>query len=150
MVNKLTIIEITENNLHKFNKLVNQKNTWAIVKFHADWCGHCKILNPKWETIVSEIKGNKKLQGLLVSISEKFINDVDIDSKIDGYPTIRVYHNGNYKFDYSGKREIFDLKKFIKKILSRKKKKTKKRKLRKKQGKKKRRKGGYIKKKKSY
>ena len=44
----LKIIEVNGNNVDEFNKLVNQTGMIAIVKFYADWCGDCKIFNPKW------------------------------------------------------------------------------------------------------
>ena len=123
----LKIIEVNGNNVDEFNKLVNQTGMIAIVKFYADWCGHCKILNPKWEIMTSELEKNKKLKGILASVSEKYKDAVQIPSNIDGFPTIRVYNSGKYKFDYRGRREISDLNRFVKSILGKKHRKTKKR-----------------------
>lgn len=148
MVNKLIVMEISRNNLNEFNKLVKQKGVWTIVKFYADWCGHCKILNPKWEEVTSILKKNNKIKGVLGSVSEEFINDVEVNSKIDGYPTIRVYHNGKYKFDYNGQREVSNLKNFIKKILGKKKRKRRRKRTKKKRKHRRRRSQNLTKKKK--
>ena len=149
---KLKIIEINQNNILEFNRLVNKKGVVAIVKFYADWCGHCQTLNPKWEIMTSQLRRNKNIQGILASVSEKYINDVEVSSKIEGFPTIRVFNGGKYKFDYRGRREVIDLKRFVRGLLSKKGRKTKKnrKKRRKRKRRKRRRGGGRTRKKKNY
>jgi len=110
----IRIMEVNSSNLKEFNKLVKERP--AIVKFYADWCGHCQDLNPKWSEMTQQLDKNK-MSGLLASVSDKYKNDVECDSDIVGYPTIRVFHGGKKKRDYKGKREVKDLEKFVKKIL---------------------------------
>ena len=83
----------------------------CVVVIHANWCGHCQTLMPKFENdVVTSDQFSKELDGLLSlgSIEEAdYDNDVtkEIFGKVDGYPTIRYIH-----FDEDGKsRESFDL-----------------------------------------
>jgi thiol-disulfide isomerase/thioredoxin len=77
---------------------------------HASWCGHCKILKPKFENdIVTSDDFSKELDGLLTlgSIEEADYNDAakKIFGNVDGYPTIRYI-----RFDQNGKAaKSFDL-----------------------------------------
>ena len=92
------------------SKMKNPKGPCVVV-IHANWCGHCKTLMPKFENdIVTSDEFSKELDGLLSlgSIEEAdYDNDVtkEIFGNVDGYPTIRYIH-----FDQGGKsRESFDL-----------------------------------------
>jgi hypothetical protein len=91
-------------------KMKNPKGPCVVV-IHANWCGHCKTLMPKFENdIVTSDDFSKELDGLLSlgSIEETdYDNDVTkkIFGNVDGYPTIRYIH-----FDQDGKStESFDL-----------------------------------------
>ena len=143
----LTIMEVDASNLPDFNRLIKLQNQPSIVKFHAPWCGHCKTLNPKWSEMVAQLD-RSKLRGLLASVSEKYKDDVECDSTIEGYPTIREFMGGNKKKDYNGGREADDLAKYVNSVLQkkaqqggrRKKKRRKRRKTRKHKTKRRRRK----------
>jgi len=112
----IKIMEVNSSTLPEFNRLIKIKDQPAIVKFYADWCGHCQDLNPKWRQMISQLD-KKNLKGILASVSEKYRNDIDCDSDVMGYPTIRVFKGGVKKRDYRGKREVKDLEKFVKKML---------------------------------
>ena len=138
MTEGIKIMEVNASNLPEFNKLIKQKNQPSIVKFHAPWCGHCKDLNPKWDAMTKQLD-RSKLRGLLASVSEQYKDDVECDSELDGYPTIRLFMGGNKSGDYNGSREIDDLAKYVNGVLKnkgqqggqRKKKRRKRRKTRK-------------------
>ena len=67
----------------------------CVVVIHANWCGHCKTLMPKFENqIVTSNEFIPELEGLLTlgSIEETEYNNhpkKEIFGKIDGYPIIR-------------------------------------------------------------
>lgn len=110
----MKVIEVNENNLNNFNEMVQKGG--AVVKFWADWCGHCKELNPKWNIMTSHLK-NEPGSGIIASVPERMISQVDCDSDILGYPTIRYMVGGKKRKDYNGKREVEDLEKFVKSTL---------------------------------
>ena len=107
-------MEVNVNNLNKFNEAVQKGE--AVVKFYADWCGHCQDLNPKWNIMTSHLK-NFPGSGLIAGVPENMISKVDCDSDILGYPTIRYMVGGKKRKDYNGKREVADLEKFVKSTL---------------------------------
>ena len=110
----MKVMEVNVNNLNKFNEAVQKGE--AVVKFYADWCGHCQDLNPKWNIMTSHLK-NFPGSGLIASVPEDMISKVDCDSDILGYPTIRYMVGGKKRKDYNGKREVEDLEKFVKSTL---------------------------------
>ena len=123
----MKVMEVNANNLNKFNEAVQKGE--AVVKFYADWCGHCQDLNPKWNVMTSHLK-NAPGSGLIASVPEDMISRVNCDNDILGYPTIRYMVGGKKRKDYNGKREVEDLEKFVKSTLGKggKKKKNKSRK----------------------
>jgi len=84
-------------------KMKSPKGPYVVV-IHANWCGFCKTLMPKFENqIVTSDEFNSELEGLLTlgSIEEAdYDNDMakKIFGSIDGYPTIRyIYFNKDGK-----------------------------------------------------
>lgn len=70
----------------------------CVVVIHANWCGHCKTLMPKFENqIVTSDEFNPELEGALTlgSIEETDYNNHPekyIFGNIDGYPIVRYIH----------------------------------------------------------
>ena len=138
----MKIIKVTDNNINEINNLITKKNQKVVAKFTADWCGHCKDLNSRVMPGVEEIIKTQPGPGILLNVSDLMMPKLQgIDTRINGFPSIRSFVGGKKKKDYNGKREVKDLAKFIKKSLGKcrktKKKTTKKkRKKRKKKSKK--------------
>ena len=110
----MKVMEVNSNNLNKFNEAVQKGG--AVVKFYADWCGHCQDLNPKWNIMTSHLK-NLPGAGLIASVPEEMISKVNCDSDILGFPTIRYMVGGKKRKDYNGRREVEDLENFVKSTL---------------------------------
>jgi len=106
---------------------MNNPGQKAVVKFYADWCGHCKELNKKWP-LLEGMLGKSGGSGILASISEPMMKKCKFDTDIIGFPSIRFLKGGKKKKEYNGKREVKDLAKFIKKSLGKCRKKTRRKK----------------------
>lgn len=48
----MAVIDITDENY----KVELSKKDKAVIKFYADWCGSCRLINPKFKRIAEEEK----------------------------------------------------------------------------------------------
>lgn len=88
----------------KLEKLVSDKP--SLVRFHADYCGHCKAMEPEWDKVKSSVAGMKNKQ--VIDVEHSAVEHVPMHLKkdVDGYPTIRALTNkGKESYSYSGPRE---------------------------------------------
>ena len=80
------------------------------VKFFANWCGHCKTLDPIWQAMVkTALEKFKDANIAIVSVESKVVNK-SIDElqtkakfKVDGFPTIGTIIDGKFTA-YTGER----------------------------------------------
>ena len=98
------------------NKEMKSPNIIAFVKIYRDGCHFCDELKPKWSKLEEELK-NENLEGILASLPQKYLDDADCDTEVEGVPTLRVFQGGVRKMDYEGKRETADMKSFVKNLL---------------------------------
>eukprot|EP00899_Mesostigma_viride_P002921 jgi/Mesvir1/1262/Mv09550-RA.1 len=80
------------------------------IKFYAPWCGHCKRLAPTWEQLAGEVASESGL--VIAKVDCTVHKNVCSKAEIRGYPTLKVYHNGEEYKKYSGGRDLDALKKF--------------------------------------
>jgi thiol-disulfide isomerase/thioredoxin len=100
-------------------RMYNEKKP-MFVKFFANWCGHCKTLDPIWQAMVkTALKELKDANIAIVSVESKVVNK-SIDElqtqakfKVDGFPTIGTIINGKFTA-YTGERTEEALLKHIK------------------------------------
>jgi thiol-disulfide isomerase/thioredoxin len=116
-VMKKTIVEDS-----KHTNRVVKKPPLVLGKIYANWCGHCKVLEPKWAVIEKEIP--KRFQAgskpLVYKVDESNMDDEEVglatlkphlnnpDANVeiqDGYPTIFKITKGSLSY-YNGPREI--------------------------------------------
>ncbi|KAI0638183.1 protein disulfide isomerase [Trametes polyzona] len=91
------VLDLTHDN---FDAVVNPESL-ILVEFFAPWCGHCKALAPHYEEAATALKEkNIKLAKVNCVDEAEFCQT----NGIQGYPTLRVYRNGEYT-DYSGPRK---------------------------------------------
>jgi len=98
------------------------KPTLVVGKIYAEWCGHCKTLEPKWDIFDKKITNrfDKKNKPLVYKVEESDIDDpavgleslrvhlADPTEKVSvqgGYPTIFKIVNGVLSY-YDGPREV--------------------------------------------
>ncbi|GBE79475.1 Protein disulfide-isomerase [Sparassis crispa] len=91
------VIDLTPAN---FESVVNPEPL-VLVEFFAPWCGHCKALAPHYEEAATALKSKGIKLAKVNCVDEA---DLCQANGIQGYPTLRVYRNGEYS-DYPGPRK---------------------------------------------
>mmetsp|Transcript_4790 Transcript_4790/g.11653 ORF Transcript_4790/g.11653 Transcript_4790/m.11653 type:complete len:148 (+) Transcript_4790:130-573(+) len=86
-----------------------KKYKWTLVEFYAPWCGHCKSLAPKYEKVAAHFKKEAK-KGLFTDVAIAKVDadgEKDLASKfgISGFPTLKIFKDGEFLEDYNGDRE---------------------------------------------
>jgi len=84
----------------------------SFVKFFVPQCGHCLRLKPLWEKLASTVDSSK------VTIAEldcKQNGNLCDREKINGYPSLILYKNGQKAQEYEGKRTVNEMMAFINK-----------------------------------
>jgi thiol-disulfide isomerase/thioredoxin len=90
----------------------------VIVLIHADWCGHCRRLEPEWNTMKSSLDNNVKqniifeeiesaeLDQKLPLVSKTYLGGKPLEYR--GFPTIGSIRNGKFEM-YGGGRTAPEL-----------------------------------------
>ena len=90
----------------------------ALVMFYAPWCGHCKNFKPIFSTLAAERLDSYLKEGhgwKLAAVD--CVEHPDICKEdglsITGYPTIKVVDGGEFTINYSKKRTLEDMRRFL-------------------------------------
>ncbi|XP_054351807.1 protein disulfide-isomerase A4 isoform X3 [Pongo pygmaeus] len=97
-----------------FDSIVMDPKKDVLIEFYAPWCGHCKQLEPVYNSLAKKYKGQK---GLVIAKMDATANDIPSDRyKVEGFPTIYFAPSGDkknpVKFE-GGDRDLEHLSKFI-------------------------------------
>jgi len=102
-------IDLTDSNFENEMK----KHDFALVKFYAPWCGHCKRMAPEFEKAAKRLASNDPpVQLVNVDCTEE---GKEVCSKfgVSGYPTLKTFRNGGNAADYEGGRTENEMVKFM-------------------------------------
>ncbi len=117
-------LEIQETG-HSANTDRNKKA--VIVLIHADWCGHCRRLEPEWKTMKESLDNNVKqnvifeeiesaeLDTKLPMVSKTYMNGKPLEYR--GFPTIGTIRNGKFEM-YGGGRTAPELLEWVRHLVA--------------------------------
>jgi protein disulfide-isomerase A1 len=88
--------------------------TLALVEFYAPWCGHCKHLAPEWAQAATTLKGKVPICKVDATIEKELGNKYGVR----GYPTIKLFRNGQESGDYQGPRTKDGIVEYVNRQLS--------------------------------
>ena len=110
----MEFVSILENG-SKFDEIVKKKPSF--VKFYHPSCGHCREMAPQWDALKDELKGIK-LNLNIIEVHADTLSDIQSEcaKNIPGYPTIMEVNRMVKQEEYSGNRNVEDLKIYIKKF----------------------------------
>ncbi|XP_065337000.1 protein disulfide-isomerase A3 [Cloeon dipterum] len=86
----------------------------AVVMFYAPWCGHCKRMKPEYEKAAPTLRANDPPVTLAKVDCTEAGKETCSKHGVTGYPTIKIFRNGEVSQDYSGPREADGIVKYMK------------------------------------
>ena len=95
-----------------FDKVALDENKHVLVEFYAPWCGHCKQLAPKYETLAKIYEGEPDvvIANVDATVHESLAQKYDIS----GFPTIKYFGKNTVDPEpYELGRELEDFTNFI-------------------------------------
>jgi len=94
------VLEFTDSN---FKDKIKDHSV-ALVEFYAPWCGHCKKLAPEYEKAADRLASNDPPVAL-VKVDCTAETAVCGEFGVSGYPTLKIFKNGEFNKEYQGPRE---------------------------------------------
>jgi thioredoxin domain-containing protein 5 len=91
-----------------FEKCLNNKKVLCL--FYWKLCGHCVEFMPIWNKVVNIYKDVINV----VQIELECVKKLDKKYKINGFPTIVIFNNGNKEVEFIKSRNFVELNNFIK------------------------------------
>lgn len=124
----IKILEIKSvNDVNKFNEIANkalqnEQTHGLLVKFYADWCGHCQSMKEDWNALTTELKNkyeckNEKCSLIIANIRVESMDNNDkimanlkhIPKDIQGVPSIMFVSNGKRGQEYTGEKVFAEM-----------------------------------------
>uniref|UniRef100_A0A4W4GBN5 Protein disulfide-isomerase A3 n=1 Tax=Electrophorus electricus TaxID=8005 RepID=A0A4W4GBN5_ELEEL len=82
-----------------------------LVEFFAPWCGHCQRLAPEYETAATRLKGTVPLAKVDCTANSETCGRFGVN----GYPTLKIFRNGEEASSYDGPRTADGIVSYMKK-----------------------------------
>jgi len=91
-----------------------EKIDTALVMFYAPWCGHCKKLKPEFAKASGDLIANDPPVTLVQVDCTEAGKDTCGRFEVRGYPTLKIFRNGELSSDYNGPRDAAGITKYMK------------------------------------
>lgn len=95
-----------------FDEIIG-KEELTLVKFFAPWCGHCKKMAGDFKEAATELKG----KAVLVDLDATVEKEIAAKYEVKGFPTLKLFSNGEVVSDYKGGRTKDALVQYIERAL---------------------------------
>lgn len=103
------VLELTDDTLS--SSLAQHETT--LVMFYAPWCGHCKRLKPEYAKAAELLKNNDPPIALAKVDCTEGGKESCNKYSVSGYPTLKIFKNGEVSQDYNGPREAAGIAKYM-------------------------------------
>lgn len=95
-----------------FSTRVKESET-TLVMFYAPWCGHCKRLKPEYAKAAELLRDDDPPIALAKVDCTEAGKDTCSQFSVSGYPTLKIFRNGELSSDYNGPREAAGIVKYM-------------------------------------
>ncbi|XP_041975802.1 protein disulfide-isomerase A3 [Aricia agestis] len=103
------VLELTDSD---FSSAIAQHDT-ALVMFYAPWCGHCKRLKPEYALAAGVLKDDDPPVALAKVDCTEGGKSTCEQFSVSGYPTLKIFRNGEVSQEYNGPRESNGIVKYM-------------------------------------
>lgn len=104
--NKTPVWTLTGSN---FDEVAFDKTKDVLVEFYAPWCGHCKQLAPIYDQLGEKYADQ---DDIVIAKMDSTANELE-HTKIQSFPTLKLYKKDGEVVDYSGARSLESLTVFV-------------------------------------
>lgn len=103
------VLDLSDND---FNTRVAEAET-TLVMFYAPWCGHCKRLKPEYAHASELLRGSDPPIALAQIDCTEAGKETCNKFSVSGYPTLKIFKNGEFSTEYNGPREAAGIVKYM-------------------------------------
>uniref|UniRef100_A0A1B6EMG6 Protein disulfide-isomerase n=1 Tax=Cuerna arida TaxID=1464854 RepID=A0A1B6EMG6_9HEMI len=105
-----SVLDLTDQD---FSSRIAEQET-VLVMFYAPWCGHCKKLKPEYERAATLLEDNDPPIGLAKVDCTEAGKETCNKFSVSGYPTLKIFRNGEVLKEYNGPRDAGGIVKYMK------------------------------------